>query len=42
MPATAVSGALFFSGLLFETVVDVVLILFAVPLLRPLIKRAPT
>jgi uncharacterized membrane protein len=40
-PAT-VMGALFFSGLLFETVVDVVVILFAVPLLRPLIAPAPT
>jgi uncharacterized membrane protein len=34
MPAAAMRGALFFSGLLFEIVVDVVVILFAVPLLR--------
>jgi uncharacterized membrane protein len=40
MPVTAISGAMFFSGLLFEIVVDVVLVLFAVPLLRPIIDRA--
>jgi uncharacterized membrane protein len=34
MPAAAMAGPLFFSGLLFETVIDVVVILFAVPLLR--------
>jgi uncharacterized membrane protein len=42
MPAAAVTGALFFSGLLFEIVVDVVVVLFAVPLLRPLTRaRTP-
>jgi len=34
LPLSAISGALFFSGLLFEVVVDVVVILFAVPLVR--------
>jgi uncharacterized membrane protein len=38
MPATAVTSALFFSGLLFEIVVDVVVVLFAIPLLRPLMR----
>ena len=36
-----VTGALFFSGLLFEIVVDVVVVLFAVPLLRPITGRRP-
>lgn len=36
-----VTGALFFSGLLFEIVVDVVVVLFAVPLLRPITARPP-
>jgi uncharacterized membrane protein len=40
MPVAAISGALFFSGLLFEIVVDVVLILFAVPMLRPIMRPA--
>jgi uncharacterized membrane protein len=40
MPAAVATGALFFSGLLFEIVVDVVVILFAVPLLRSF-TRAP-
>ncbi|MDR7417440.1 MAG: ECF transporter S component [Armatimonadota bacterium] len=40
MPADTVFGPLFLSGLLFETVVDVVVVLFAVPLLRPLLKPA--
>lgn len=34
LPIQTISAALFFSGLLFEIVVDVVVILFAVPLLR--------
>lgn len=38
LPATEVTGAVFLVGLLFETVVDVVVILIAVRLLRPLIR----
>jgi uncharacterized membrane protein len=40
MPLTAATGAVFFSGLLFETVVDVVLILMTVGLLQPIIKSS--
>jgi uncharacterized membrane protein len=41
LPASTMRGALFFSGLLFEIVVDVVVILFAVPLLRSAGLPAP-
>ncbi len=40
LPLTDVTGAVFFGGLAFETVVDVVVIVIAVPLLRPLVKAA--
>jgi len=36
-----VTGGLFFSGLLFEIVVDVVVVLFAVALLRPFTGPRP-
>ncbi|MGH2669568.1 MAG: ECF transporter S component [bacterium] len=38
LPLTDVTGAVFFGGLAFETVVDVVVIVIVVPLLRPLVK----
>jgi uncharacterized membrane protein len=41
LPAADLTGALFFSGLLFEIVVDVVVTLFAVPLLRSLKEQPP-
>jgi uncharacterized membrane protein len=41
MPASTMRGPLFFSGLLFEIVVDVVVIMFAVPLLRSMGLPAP-
>lgn len=39
LPLTDVTGVVFFGGLAFETVVDVVVITLAVPLLRPLVRR---
>ncbi|MDR7404479.1 MAG: ECF transporter S component [Armatimonadota bacterium] len=39
LPASEIAGAVFVYGLAFETVVDVVVILLAVPLLRPLVTR---
>jgi uncharacterized membrane protein len=41
MPLSAVAASVFFVGLSFETVVDVVVILLAVPVLRRLIKPSP-
>lgn len=38
LPASAITGAVFLVGLAFETVVDVVVILIAVRLLRPVLK----
>lgn len=39
LPASEIAGAVFIYGLAFESVVDVVVILLAVPLLRPLVTR---
>ncbi len=40
LPASDITGKLFIYGLAFETVVDIAVILAAVPLLRPLVKKA--
>lgn len=40
LPASDITGKIFIYGLALETVVDIVVILAAVPLLRPLVKRA--
>jgi uncharacterized membrane protein len=42
LPLTDVTGAVFFGGLAFETVVDVVVIVITVPLLRPVVKAKMT
>jgi len=40
LPASDIIGKVFIYGLAFETVVDIVVILAAVPLIRPLVQRA--
>lgn len=42
LPVSDVTTALFVYGLTFETIADVIVILIAVPLLRPIIKPAAT
>src|SRR5207247_10370922 len=39
LPASDIIGKVFLYGLAFETVVDIVVILAAVPLIRPLVQR---